>query len=137
MDFTTLFMTNEQHDLNVKAVKTMITESKKANVLFRKCMGKAPSNTDLKKMSNFDKSYKIKFDKIFAGEQLGLMFELGKTTYDDNIERGSASYPLFNGNWSCGNLGSMWTDIEYKGKQVRICFYNEARKVIYFQSLAD
>lgn len=56
-------------------------------------------------------------DKEFSEE---FIHKLCNSTYSDSIERGSASVPLYNGNWSIGMFGSVWVDLEVKGVKMRI-----------------
>jgi len=60
---------------------------------------------------------------------------LGKTTFSDALERGSATFPIYNGNWSIGDMGSVWVDLEVIGNYYRVSLLPDA--TIYIQKIID
>lgn len=70
----------------------------------------------------------------FSNEELEMVKdELCKTTYTNDIERGSASCPLYNGNWCIDIFGNVWCDIELKNKTKLRANYIPVRDIIYLE----
>jgi hypothetical protein len=113
-----LFIDNQRSTTNENAVLKLIKDFKVIN--------NPRTNASVKEQLFCQYSFsKCDMDILSAAIK-----NLHKTTYTDDKPRGSAMNPVFNGNWSVGNLGSMWCDMEVSGLKLRIYLVMKGGKSI-------
>jgi len=66
--------------------------------------------------------------------------KIWSSTYSDDIERGTAMFPLYSNNWSIGGFGSIWVDFQIPdGTKIRCSLYhkrdtqNKTAHILYVQ----
>lgn len=143
-----LFIDDKQYDKNVKSIKQLIKDT-----ITLKEAKYSKQAVWMKAARTFSDKYAIQCDKPLTNQDVfNLVLKIAETTYDDSKDRGSASFSVFNNNWIAGMLGSMWCDIKYQKEcesglydsmfqkqdfEIRICFYNDLKPLIYFQIIHE